>query len=385
MTTDCTYWQQFSFCQVDEKRYIEQAHRKKNDCLTQLSTHCSIGSQQCLEKTPIYYSPSTYFRNRIEFAVNRFKSQLGYAMFDSISKQPIQITTCQQAATAINKAMPVLMATINQHPLLGEHCRYIHFRANHKGALLISLIYHQAIDQKPTAFFRKITDLHHTYDWNIIVRSRKQQYCCQQQYLPYTVKIDDISYTYWQDDNIFTQPNLTINQKMVEWIKQQISPYPKENADLLEIYCGNGNFSIALADQFQRVLSTEVVRESLHLANQAKVDNNIYNIEFVRLCAEETVKAINGNRLFNRLQHIDLEDYHFSTVLVDPPRSGIDHHTLQFLRQFKRIIYVSCNVDTLIHNINTLRFSHQIIKLALFDQFPYTHHLESIVILQQST
>lgn len=102
--------------------------------------------------------------------------------------------------------------------------------------------------------------------------------------------------------------------------------------------------------------------------------NHINNIQVARLSAEEFTQAYSGEREFRRLQeaNIDITSYDFDTVFVDPPRAGIDDETLKLLQRFKRIIYISCNPDTLYENLQTLGQTHQVTQFALFDQFPYT-------------
>ena len=70
-----------------------------------------------------------------------------------------------------------------------------------------------------------------------------------------------------------------------------------------------------------------------------------------------------------------------NTVLVDPPRAGLDSDTVQLVSQFKDIIYISCNPETLQANVAALSATHEIQHFALFDQFPYTHHMEAGVVL----
>ena len=53
------------------------------------------------------------------------------------------------------------------------------------------------------------------------------------------------------------------------------------------------------------------------------------------------------------------------------------------LQGFQRILYISCNPDTLHDNLKTLLKTHKIVKFAMFDQFPYTHHVESGVLLEK--
>ena len=66
---------------------------------------------------------------------------------------------------------------------------------------------------------------------------------------------------------------------------------------------------------------------------------------------------------------------------MDPPRAGLDHDTCMLISIFDKIIYISCNPETLARDVTKLLLTHVIIRVAAFDQFPYTHHLESGVFL----
>ena len=65
------------------------------------------------------------------------------------------------------------------------------------------------------------------------------------------------------------------------------------------------------------------------------------------------------------------------TVFVDPPRAGLDPATLSMVQRFDRIVYISCNPQTLVDNLQVLIRNYQITALAAFDQFPYTPPLRS--------
>ena len=157
----------------------------------------------------------------------------------------------------------------------------------------------------------------------------------------------------------------------------------RQDRDLLELYCGNGNFTIPLAGYFHKVIATEMAKSSIKMATKNSELNQIDNIKFIRLSAEETTAALNQEREFRRLKDISLTDYDFSTVLVDPPRAGLDRATLLLITQFETIIYFSCNPLTLKQNLGVLSQSHRIEDFAIFDQFPYTKHCETGVILKK--
>ncbi len=63
------------------------------------------------------------------------------------------------------------------------------------------------------------------------------------------------------------------------------------------------------------------------------------------------------------------------------PRAGLDEDSILLVSRFNIIVYISCNPETLKENLIELTKTHTIEKFALFDQFPYTEHIETGVIL----
>jgi tRNA (uracil-5-)-methyltransferase len=153
---------------------------------------------------------------------------------------------------------------------------------------------------------------------------------------------------------------------------------------LLELYCGNGNFTLPLSRHFDQVIATELSKASIKAARENILANAIRNIEMIRLSAEEVTQAMNGERPFRRLAHLPrtLVDYKLDTLFVDPPRAGIDPDTARMASRFPNILYISCNPQTLAANLGQLRDTHDISRFAVFDQFPYTDHLECGVLLE---
>ena len=99
------------------------------------------------------------------------------------------------------------------------------------------------------------------------------------------------------------------------------------------------------------------------------------------MSSEEFSEAMNGERKFRRLEGFDLTAYNYDTVLVDPPRAGLDPASVELVSRFNKVIYISCNPNTLKDNLIELSKTHTMEKFALFDQFPYTDHIETGVVL----
>ena len=164
---------------------------------------------------------------------------------------------------------------------------------------------------------------------------------------------------------------------MIKKVKSLI----KKPNDLIELYCGSGTFTIPLSKQFKRIFATENNRKSIICLEKGIKKNNIDNISYARISDDEVSEVFNG-RKFNRMKNININEYNFSHILVDPPRSGLSKNLISILMKFKNIIYISCNFDTYLRDIKLLS-AFEIIDIELFDQFPNTSHVEIVSLLKQ--
>lgn len=213
---------------------------------------------------------------------------------------------------------------------------------------------------------------------SLVGRSKGKRIVIGRDYVEEELTVAGRAFRYRQPEGAFTQPNGEVCQKMLAWAFETMG---ERQDDLLELYCGNGNFTLPLATRARKVLATEISKTSVNAALANLADNGVDNVTLVRLSAEELTEALNEVRPFRRLAGIDLKGYAFGTVFVDPPRAGMDPDTCELTRRFERILYISCNPETLAANIAQLHDTHRIERCALFDQFPYTHHMESGVLL----
>ncbi|WP_297425000.1 tRNA (uridine(54)-C5)-methyltransferase TrmA [uncultured Acinetobacter sp.] len=330
----------------------------------------------------VFASPEQHYRMRAEFRVWHTEDDMFYAMFERDregQKKVIRIDQFEVADQSINQLMPKLLAEMKADPILSQRLFEVHFLATLSGEVLVSLIYHRKLEQD---WLTAAQALAQKLNVQLVGRCRGQKFVLDNEFVVEKLNVFEREYIYKQIESSFTQPNAQVCQKMLQWACDVAGESEK---DLLELYCGNGNFTLPLSTRFRRVLATELAKSSVYAAQWNIEQNHINNIQVARLSAEEFTQAYNGEREFRRLQeaNIDITSYDFDTVFVDPPRAGIDDETLKLLQRFKRIIYISCNPDTLYENLQTLGQTHQVTQFALFDQFPYTHHVESGVLLEQ--
>jgi tRNA (uracil-5-)-methyltransferase len=167
---------------------------------------------------------------------------------------------------------------------------------------------------------------------------------------------------------------------MIEWALEASKAF---GGDLVELYCGAGNFTLPLAQNFGRVIATEISKASIKAAKEAAKLNEVQNVTFLRMSSEEFAQALRGERQFRRLEGVDLQSLELKTLFVDPPRCGLDEATLEVAKNFENLIYISCNPETLHRDLQELTKYFHVEKQALFDQFPYTHHMECGVVLRR--
>jgi tRNA (uracil-5-)-methyltransferase len=217
---------------------------------------------------------------------------------------------------------------------------------------------------------------------SLVGRSRGQKRVIGRDYVTEELEIGGRRYRYRQYEQAFTQPNARVNAQMIGWACAAAAPL---GGDLLELYCGNGNFTLPLARHFGQVLATELSKTSIRAARWNLEANGIDNVQMIRLAAAEVAQAMRGERSFRRLAELPrpLPDYDLRTVFVDPPRAGLDPGAVAMVAGFDTVLYISCNPHSLAANLGALSATHRLARFALFDQFPYTEHMECGVVLRR--
>lgn len=325
-----------------------------------------------------FSSPVKHFRQRAEFKIWHTEDRCFHAMFERGSNNaPIEISHFPIASESIVKLMPVLLNELNQNEELRRRLFQVEYLSTLSGEMLVTLIYHRKIGDE---WITQAKLLKEKLGIHIIGRAKKIRILLDQDHVIETLNVDGKNLHYKQIEGGFTQPNAYVNQHMLSWAR---SCSEGSKGDLLELYCGNGNFSIALADKFRRVFATEISKTSVKAAYDNKEMNKLNNVDFARVSAEEFTAHLNGEHPRRRLKDCQLEDADFQTVLVDPPRAGLDEASCEMISHYPRILYISCNPDTLEQNLEQLTKTHAIKRFALFDQFPYTDHIETGVYLVQ--
>ena len=359
---DCKYFGECGACRMYESGYDGQLQEK-------LLLNKERFTPYYDGAITLFQSRDSHYRSRSEFKLWHQGETVYYAMNHQDKKSVVLIDECPQVNEHIAKLMPLLLKSIKEKKI--EFKLFgVDFLSASSGEIVVSLLYHRKLDDLWQSLAKEIAQELNIY---IIGRSRKQKVIIGQDYVTETLNIGSKEYHFHHIENSFTQPNARVNEQMIAWALER---FADADGDLLELYCGAGNFTIPFASHFDKILATEISKSSINAAKANMQLNSVENIEFVRMSVAEFVSALDGVREFRRMREIDITSYNIKSVVVDPPRSGMDALSLSFISRYEHILYISCNPETLVRDLEILSKTHRVVDMALFDQFPYTHHVE---------
>ena len=143
---------------------------------------------------------------------------------------------------------------------------------------------------------------------------------------------------------------------------------------VLDLYCGVGTITLAMAKAAGKVIGVEVVEQAVQDAKENARRNGIENAEF--FCGDAGKAAL----------ALEEQGIRPDVVVVDPPRKGLNADTIEALARMspRRIVYVSCDPATLARDVALLKDRGYALKSAqAADLFPRCSHVESIAVLER--
>ena len=170
----------------------------------------------------------------------------------------------------------------------------------------------------------------------------------------------------------FTQVNAQINERMVTLALNMLALDTQER--VLDLFCGLGNFTLALARYCSEVVGVEGSAELVTRSRENAALNNISNVEFY---AADLTQEISTQPWYGE---------GFDKILIDPPRSGAEN-VIRHIAELgvKRVVYVSCNPATLARDAGLLVGSgYRLVESGVMDMFPHTAHVESIALFEKT-
>lgn len=158
-----------------------------------------------------------------------------------------------------------------------------------------------------------------------------------------------------------------VNKEICEKLYLKVKEYLNKEDKVLDLYSGISTISICISDKVKEVVGVEINKSSyLDSIDNIKM-NNITN-----------VKSFN----MDVINYLD-KYKNFNTIIVDPPRKGLDKKIINYLNSDK-LIYISCNPITLKRDLELLKDRYKVEEITPFDMFSRTAHVETLVLLSKN-
>lgn len=172
---------------------------------------------------------------------------------------------------------------------------------------------------------------------------------------------------------MFTQVNYEINRQMINRVLDILQL--NENDNVLDLFCGLGNFTLPMAKYAGSVVGVEGDAPLINHAKENARHNNITNVEYYAAdLSKDLSDAPWANRKYNK-------------IMLDPSRAGASE-VLPYLKKWQpeQIVYISCNPSTLARDAGILvnELGYTLVKAGVMDMFPQTAHVESMALFQKN-
>ncbi len=351
----CPYIKHCGGCELQHLKAEEQITFKQEQALDQLQRMVQVTPE--VIAAPLDAEPWHYRRRaRLSVYCPRSHSEPVLGFRRRNDKQLVAIDRCAILAKPLNALIPPLKRWLDQceTPQYIGHIELID--ASPQPTIVIRIT--RPLVQADLNTLRMLCEQHEA---DLYLQS--DQGIADAGLLYYRLPAHQLTLTFTPTD--FTQVNPVINEKMIEQALSWLAP--NQNDNILDLFCGLGNFSLPLAQHAQQVTGIEGSEAMVERAtNNAKL-NNFTNVTFKK----------------GDLNHLSIATKAFNKILLDPPRAGaqsvVEQLAKRSTRQNTTILYVSCDPATFARDAGILiKGGYKLKKWGVMNMFPHTTHVESM-------
>ena len=365
-------------CQYQQLAYSAQLKYKTKRVKESLSRIAKVDTEilPCLGMDDPYN-----YRNKIQVPYN--KDRNGKVKFGFYKENTHIIMPIKECAIEDKRAAPILwdiklLLEDMNIPVYNEDngkgiLRYVLIRTSHHyEELMVVLVTTQLNFPGQRNFVNELVSRHpeittvvenvNSRHTNVILGNQEKVL-----YGPGHIKDDILGLTFEISASSFFQVNPIQVEKLYASALNLIDLSKKEV--VLDAYSGVGTIGLIAAKNAKKVISVEINKSAHKNAIENAKRNNVDNIEFI--CADAG-------------EYISKSDVDIDVLIMDPPRSGSDEIFLSTVmnKRIKKIIYISCNPETLARDIAYLSSLFKVTYVQPVDMFPMTAHVETVVCLQ---
>ncbi len=359
----CDYFGRCGGCSLQYWSHKGQLEGKQRIVIDQLRRFADIEPETIA--SPLISSPYGY-RYRCRLAIRWKKGQLQLGFREQQSQAICDIDHCPVLVESL-QSLPGLLRDLL--PCLANYQAISHaelFLAdNGRGVLL------RHIRDLPDGDQDKLLSFAQRHQLHLYLQDNNQDIQCL-----YAPDGDEMLYYGLPDQNLklafqpsdFTQVNWPLNRKMVaqslEWLNI------KKTDRVLDLFCGLGNFSLAIASKAAEVTGVEGSAGAVTRAGENALLNHLSNCEFFQ--ADLSGSLVNKS----------WAQKHYDALVLDPPRTGAQEIIKELAATLPpRVLYISCNPATLARDAGLLkRAGFQLQRFGVMDMFPQTTHIESMAL-----
>lgn len=329
----CPYYHECGGCNLMHMNYDYQEEFKLNKVRDILKKY--VGNY--FDVRLIKNDRELFYRNKVTLKV--LNGLFGY--YNANTHEFVAIDTCLLASSSINKL-------IKNHDFMELEKGEIVIRSNYQDELLI------AIKTKDKC----LIDANIPSNIKGIILNDKVIYGKSYFYDVIGNMLFKVSY------DAFFQVNNYMAKQIFDILNQHLT-----GEYLLDLYCGVGTLGLSLKDKYSHIYGIEKIQSAIQDACYNAKKNGIKNVHYY---TGDTSKILNSINTY------------FDTIIVDPPRSGLNKETINYILKIKPKIlaYISCDPMTLARDLDILKSEYTVKKINALDMFPNTYHVECVCLLE---
>ncbi|MEJ2198778.1 MAG: 23S rRNA (uracil(1939)-C(5))-methyltransferase RlmD [Desulfuromonadales bacterium] len=358
----CPYFGRCGGCQWQHLGYSSQSCWKEK-IFSQHLLRSKIAAQGCLAPL-VQAADEWHYRSRVQFKCHMSESGLVVGFYRPNSHFVVDIKRCLLLRSPVQQLLTLLRAELREAPC-ADHIPQVDVACGDDGAIRVLLHVLPPARSRLRLWLRGFAERHRV---NACLQSgRKDTIEAVHGETDLSVVVDHPPLFLDYGPGGFAQVNPMQNRKMVAEMLAILDLQGTE--DVLELFCGMGNFSLPIARRARRVTGVEEYAPSVASAMRNAAANNLHNVKFR---VADAAAAMTGRKQGD----LDL-------VVLDPPRSGSYQASRQILRaRPQRVLYISCDPATLVRDLVPLVHNgYQVLWSRPFDVFPQTWHIESVTLL----
>jgi len=366
----CPYYQRCSACNLAHCSYDAQLLYKKNNVEEALNKYADYDLDIDIIANPYPF----YYRNELKQPLGLLKGEIVAGFYSDASNHFVAVSHCLIHDKRLELIKEEVLKVLNRYHLSiydkktkkGLRSLFIRVLGNKAQVCIISG--NDKLDKKLVDELFNIKDVVSLYQ-SIKTGDGHDFFGRQMIHLSgsrhLNFKYDDLALS------LSMKSFYQLNSYQLKRLYREVCDLLPDNEQLIvEAYCGIGMMSLLAADKAKEIVGIEYVEDAIINARRNAVKNSINNVSF--LCGDS-----------GEVLRKNFKSRHINTLIVDPPRSGLDDEMIDCLLNMNidNIIYVSCNPSTLAKNLANLKMRYRLEYIKALDMFSNTIHVETCCLL----